>query len=40
MSFLTVEEGADRTLHFCSWDCVLRHAGEVPPVEIVVVGGE
>jgi hypothetical protein len=21
------------TLHFCSWDCVLKHAAEKPPVE-------
>jgi len=24
---------ARRTLHFCSWDCVLRFASEQPPVE-------
>jgi len=36
-SFLTITGGgASRTLHFCSWDCVLKHAAEKPPaVEIV-----
>jgi ribosomal protein L24E len=34
MGFLTVsEDGATR--HFCSWDCVLKQAAEVPPVEVV-----
>ena len=35
VSFLTVTEGAGRSLHFCSWDCVLKHAAEKPPVEVV-----
>jgi len=35
MAYLTVEEDADRTLHFCSWDCILKHAAELPPVEVV-----
>jgi hypothetical protein len=35
MSYLTVEEDADRTLHFCSWDCILKHAAEIPPVEVI-----
>ena len=35
MSFLTVGEDAGRTLHFCSWDCVLKHAAKVPPVEVI-----
>jgi len=39
MSFLTVTEDAGRTLHFCSWDCVLRYAAEIPPVEIVSASG-
>jgi hypothetical protein len=34
MSFLTVTGDADRALHFCSWDCVLKYAGEIPPVEL------
>jgi len=26
--------GAGRaTQHFCNWDCVLRHAARIPPVE-------
>lgn len=40
MSFLTITEDAGRTLHFCSWDCVLKHAAEIPPVETVLLGGE
>lgn len=35
MSFLTVEEDAGRTLHFCSWDCALRYGATVPPLEVV-----
>jgi hypothetical protein len=31
--FITVTESAGRSLHFCNWDCVLKHAGEKPPVE-------
>lgn len=39
-TFLTVienpgylhETGAE--FHFCSWDCVLKHAATVPPTEI------
>jgi hypothetical protein len=33
--FVTVSEGTGRALHFCSWDCVLKYAGEKPPVEVV-----
>jgi hypothetical protein len=36
MSFLTVEEDADHTLHFCSWDCLLKHAASMPPLVEVV----
>jgi len=36
--FMTVTEGTGRSLHFCSWDCVLRHAAEKPPTEIVPAG--
>lgn len=35
--FLTVT-GAGRPLHFCSWDCILKHAAEKPPVEAIPVG--
>lgn len=35
--FLTVTEGAGRPLHFCSWDCILKHAAEKPPVEVIPV---
>jgi hypothetical protein len=38
-TFITVTEGgAGRSLHFCSWDCLLRHAAEKPPVEVVALG--
>jgi hypothetical protein len=33
--FLTVTEGPGSSLHFCSWDCVLKHAGEMPPCETI-----
>ena len=33
--FLTVTERGGRALHFCSWDCVLKHAAEKPPVEVI-----
>lgn len=32
--FLTVTEPPDQTLHFCTWDCLLRFAGQKPPVEV------
>jgi hypothetical protein len=35
VDFITVTEGTGRSLHFCSWDCVLRHAAEKPPVETI-----
>lgn len=38
MSFLTVTEGAGRSQHFCSWDCILKHAAEIPPVEVIPFG--
>ena len=37
-TFLTVTEGAGRPLHFCSWDCILKHAAEEPPVEVIAFG--
>jgi hypothetical protein len=37
--FLTVTEfGTGRSMHFCSWDCILRHAAEKPPTEVVSAG--
>ena len=33
--FITVTEGTGRSLHFCEWDCVLKHAAEKPPTEVV-----
>jgi hypothetical protein len=40
MAFLTVDEDGCPTLHFCSWDCVLKHAAEIPPVELVSAAAE
>lgn len=40
MGFVIVDEDDSPTLHFCSWDCVLRHAAEIPPVEVVSAAGE
>jgi hypothetical protein len=37
-SFLTVTEGTGRSLHFCTWDCVLKHAADMPPVEVIPQG--
>ncbi len=34
-AFITVTEGAGRSQHFCTWDCLLRHAAEKPPTEVV-----
>jgi hypothetical protein len=35
-AFITVAEDAGRsTQHFCTWDCLLKFAGEKPPVEVV-----
>ncbi|WP_217923765.1 hypothetical protein [Miltoncostaea oceani] len=34
-TFLSVTEGGRNALHFCSWDCILHHAAEKPPVEVV-----
>lgn len=36
--FLTVTENSGPALHFCSWDCVLKHAAEKPPVEVLLPG--
>jgi hypothetical protein len=33
--FLTVSEGAAGSLHFCTWDCVLKYAAEMPPCEMM-----
>ena len=32
------EDAGRSTHHFCSWDCVLKFAGEDPPVEEVPAG--
>jgi len=32
---IIVTEEAGRSLHFCNWDCLLKHAGEKEPVEVV-----
>ncbi len=34
--WLTVTDDADRrSMYFCSWDCILKYAAEIPPVEVV-----
>jgi hypothetical protein len=36
--FIFVTEGGSfGTMHFCTWDCVLKYAATKPPVEIVVL---
>jgi hypothetical protein len=37
-SFLTITESTGRPLHFCSWDCILKHAAEKPPIEVIPFG--
>jgi hypothetical protein len=37
--FITVTDSTGR-LHFCTWDCVLRHAAEKPPTEVVSLGSD
>jgi hypothetical protein len=36
--FLTVDHGAEESLHFCTWDCVLKYAAEKPPCETISLG--
>jgi hypothetical protein len=36
-AFVTVTEDTGRSHHFCSWDCLLRHAAEKPPTEVIRV---
>ena len=37
--FLTVEQGDGvDALHFCTWDCVLKYAAEMPPCETIALG--
>lgn len=40
--FEIFEGGSDVVLHFCGWDCILKHAAETPPAERVepLGGGE
>jgi hypothetical protein len=33
--FLRVVRHEESALHFCSWDCVLRYASNVEPVEVI-----
>jgi hypothetical protein len=35
--FIFVTEGGSATLHFCTWDCVLKYAAAKPPSEVVPV---
>jgi len=34
-SFLTITERNERTLHFCGWDCILRHAAAKEPETVI-----
>jgi hypothetical protein len=36
--FLTLTEGSGGSLHFCTWDCVLKYAAEKPPCEMIPLG--
>jgi hypothetical protein len=36
--FLTLTEGIGGSLHFCTWDCVLKYAAEKPPCEMIPLG--
>lgn len=37
---IIVTEEPGRSLHFCSWDCVLKHAAEKPPREVIPLTDE
>lgn len=34
-TFLTVTSPGEPTKHFCSWDCVLRHAATLEPTTTI-----
>lgn len=34
-AFLTVTAPGERSLHFCGWDCVLRHAATKEPETVI-----
>lgn len=38
--FIVVTDGSGRSSHFCTWDCVLKHAAEKPPTEVVALGSD
>jgi hypothetical protein len=38
--FLTVSERGGPALHFCGWDCVLRHAAAKEPAVVIHVGDD
>jgi hypothetical protein len=38
--FITITEGAGHSLHFCDWDCVLKHAASKPPTETIALGAD
>ena len=37
--FLTVSEHGGPNLHFCGWDCVLRHAATKEPEQVIAGSG-
>jgi hypothetical protein len=38
--FLTVSERGGPALHFCGWDCVLRHAATKEPARLIAFPGD
>lgn len=37
--FLVVSDGGT-SLHFCGWDCVLRHAATKEPEQVIAAGAD
>jgi hypothetical protein len=37
--FLVVSEKGGPSLHFCGWDCVLRHAATKEPEQVITDSG-
>jgi hypothetical protein len=38
-TFLTITEPGGPALHFCGWDCVLRHAATKEPEAVIAAPG-
>lgn len=39
VSFMTVVQHEAPDLHFCGWDCVLRHASRIEPEQVIDPAG-